>query len=35
MTVRFFAADAAAEISVRKMMQPFALSFSLVLGEQG
>jgi hypothetical protein len=33
MTVRFFAADAAAEMAVRELMQPFALSFSLVRGE--
>jgi fatty-acyl-CoA synthase len=35
MTVRFIAADVAAEAAVRELMQPFALSFSVVRGEQG
>lgn len=35
MTVRFIVADAAAEAAVRELMQPFALSFSVVRGEQG
>jgi fatty-acyl-CoA synthase len=35
MAVRFTVADAAAEAAVRELMQPFALSFSVVGGAQG
>lgn len=33
MAVRFIVADAAAGAAVRELMQPFALSFSMVRGE--
>lgn len=35
MTVRFIVADAAAEITLRNLMQPFALSFSMTREDQG
>lgn len=34
MAVRFSVADAAAEMAVREMMQPFAMSFSVVRGQR-